>query len=150
MNPRDLVRLEAEMGVLVRRLRRVMAERARLLHPEMSASEYSVCAYLHREGPQRAATLVEAFETDKGAMSRHIAHLEELGLVSREPDPSDGRAQLVSLTAGAVARHDEVTLARRERLAAMLDDWEPGDLERFIDDLSRYNDTLEGRHRSRT
>lgn len=143
MNPRDVIRLEAEMGVLVRRLRRVMIERARLLHPELSAAEYSVCVYLHQEGPQRAATLVEAFETDKGAMSRHVAHLEELGLVQRERDPSDGRAQLVSLTEAAVARHDEVAQERRERLADLLDDWDSADLTRFIDDLSRYNDTLE-------
>ena len=47
---------------------------------------------------------------DKGAVSRQVQHLVDLGLVDRQPDPDDGRATLLAASAdGAVARLADVS-----------------------------------------
>ena len=66
-----ILALEHEMGVLIRRLRRRIAERARLIHPDLSPVAYSMLMALHDSSPQRASELVELFSIDKGAVSRH-------------------------------------------------------------------------------
>ena len=41
---------------------------------------------------------------DKGAVSRQVQHLTELGLIERTPDPADGRAALLAVTDDARRR----------------------------------------------
>ncbi|RYE78681.1 MAG: MarR family transcriptional regulator, partial [Myxococcales bacterium] len=64
--------LEQELGVLMHRLRQVMGERARLVHPEVNVAGYNMLMAL-QESPQRASELAEAFAIDKGAVSRLIS-----------------------------------------------------------------------------
>ncbi len=68
--------LEHEMGVLVRRIRRMIAERARMVHPDLSPVAYSMLMALNDSGPRRASDLVDIFAIDKGAVSRHNSALE--------------------------------------------------------------------------
>ena len=35
----------------------------------------------------RASSIVELFDIDKGAISRQVHHLTELGLIERDPTP---------------------------------------------------------------
>ena len=90
--------LEHEMGVLVRRIRRVIAERARMVHPDLSPVAYSMLMALNDYGPRRASDLVELFKVDKGAVSRQVQSLLELGLIERTPDPEDRRAAILAIT----------------------------------------------------
>ena len=46
----------------------------------------------------RASAIAEQFDIDKGAISRQVQHLVDLGLVDRVTDPDDGRAMLVSVS----------------------------------------------------
>ena len=135
----QLQRLEDEFGLLVRRVRRVLWERARTIHPDLQPATYLLMAHLAGHGPLRATAIVEAMGIDKGAISRQLHHLEELGLVRREPDPTDGRATLVSVTAEAVRRLREVRDNARGRLERVLADWDDADLAAFVDGLARYN-----------
>ncbi|MFC8521452.1 MarR family winged helix-turn-helix transcriptional regulator [Pseudarthrobacter sp. NPDC057230] len=50
------------------------------------------------EGECRAAGLAARLGIGAPVLSRHIAELEEKGLVVRRKDPDDGRAQLVAIT----------------------------------------------------
>lgn len=139
----SLVRLEQEVGVLVRRVRRVIGERARAVHPDLQPSSYLLLAHLAEAGPQRASAVTEALGIDKGAVSRQVQHLVDLGLVDRTPDPVDGRATLVSASEDAVRRLAEVRGRRRRQLEDRLGDWTDDDLDTLVTVLGRYNDSLD-------
>lgn len=134
--------LEQEMGVLTRRIRRVMAERARMVHPELPVAAYSILTFLNQRGPCRASELVGMFTIDKGAVSRHVQHLEELTLIERKPDPADRRAALLSVTDTASQRLAEIVESRREEWRHRLGDWSDEEIFAFVAALKRYNATL--------
>jgi DNA-binding MarR family transcriptional regulator len=136
-------RLEQEVGRLLRRVRRVIHERARAVHPDLQPAAYLLLGHLAGTGPSRSTALVEAVGIDKGAVSRQVQHLTELGLVERSPDPDDGRATLLSATEDARRRLDEVAVQRRRQLAERLVGWTDQELSSLVDELARYNATLE-------
>ncbi|MCR6030214.1 MarR family transcriptional regulator [Nocardioides sp. zg-579] len=138
----SLRRLEQEVGVLMRRVRRVIGERARTVHPDLQPASYFMLDYLIGHGPVRASEIAEVFGIDKGAISRQVQHLLELGLVDRSPDPNDGRATLLAVSADAARRIEEVATARRRYLDQRLDDWTDDDLADLAASLGRYNATL--------
>jgi len=135
--------LEREVGVLIRRVRRVISERARAVHPDLQPSSYLMLAWMADEGPVRASAMVESFGIDKGAVSRQLQHLVELGLADRIPDPDDGRAMLVSASDEGRRRLETVTASRRQWLDERLGDWDTDDLEQLVGLLSGYNSALE-------
>ena len=80
----DLRRIEAEVGTLIRRVKRVMGERAREVHPDLHPMTYFILSHLAQHGPLRAADLSDAFGMDKGGVSRQVQTLVDLGLVERQ------------------------------------------------------------------
>lgn len=134
--------LEQEVGVLIRRVRRVIGERAQAVHPDMQPAAYLVLSHLAEHGPMRASEVVGTFTLDKGAVSRQVQHLVDLGLVDRAPDPADGRASLVSASADAVRRLADVAEQRRRLLDERLGDWSEQDLAGLVSVLGRYNEAL--------
>lgn len=140
----DLLReLEEEVGVMLRRVRRIVGERARSVHPELQGSTYLMLGWLDRHGPVRASAMAETFAIDKGAISRQVQHLVDLGLVERTPDPDDGRASLVAVSAVARERMTAVSTQRRAWIDERLDDIPDADLATFVTLLRRYNNALD-------
>jgi DNA-binding MarR family transcriptional regulator len=135
--------LEHEVGVLIRRVKRVIAERARAVHPDLQPASYLMLGYVAEHGPVRASAVADVFAIDKGAVSRQVTHLVDLGLMRGEPDPADRRATLLSLTDDAFARLEEIKRHRRKLVDEQLGGWSADELERFAADLARYNDALE-------
>lgn len=138
-----LRRLESEVGVLIRRIRRVIGERAHTVHADLQPASYLMLVHLAENGPLRSASIAERFDVDKGAISRQVQHLVDLGLVDRTPDPADGRASLVSATDDAVRRLTAVADDRRRWLDERLGEWTDEELAGFVDVLGRYNGALE-------
>lgn len=69
--------------------------------------------------------LIRRIHYDKGVMTRTMKELEQKGFVSREPNPTDSRSYLFSLTeAGAVLKEPLFDAVRRwnERLLAGIDE----------------------------
>jgi DNA-binding MarR family transcriptional regulator len=139
----ELGRLEQEVGVLIRRVKRVIGVRARAVHTDLQPASYLMLTYLASEGPQRSSVLSERFNVDKGAISRQVQHLCDLGLLDREPDPADGRASLVSASADAIHRMEAVDRDRRRWLEEQLAGWSEYDLREFVTGLGRYNTALD-------
>jgi DNA-binding MarR family transcriptional regulator len=139
----ELGRLEQEVGVLIRRVKRVIGERARAVHPDLQPASYLMLSYLAASGPQRSSVLSERFGVDKGAISRQVQHLCDLGLFERTPDPEDGRATLVSASPDAVHRLESISLDRRRWLDEQLSEWSEDDLREFVTGLARYNSALD-------
>ena len=135
--------LERELGVLIRRVRRMIGARAQMIHPDLQPAAYLMLAYVAEEGPQRSSAIAETFDIDKGAVSRQVQHLVDLGLFERTPDPADGRASILKVTAKGRKRYDQVNELRRAWLDERLGEWDDRDLQRFADMLSRYNESLE-------
>jgi DNA-binding MarR family transcriptional regulator len=135
--------LEHEMGVLVRRIRRLIAERARMVHPDLSPVAYSMLMALNDSGPRRASDLVDLFSIDKGAVSRQVSSLLELGLIERSPDPEDRRAAILAITDEGSRRLATVSALRRREVSDRLASWSENDLRGFVSLLSRYNNELE-------
>ena len=135
--------IEDEIVVLIRRLKGEIRERAQLLHRDLQGPSYPVLSWLAANGPVRASAIVEVFGMDKGALSRQLQHLEELGLVERTPDPADGRATLVSASAGAVRRLEEVDRERRAVLGERLSEWSVAEMSEFARQLGRYNRSMD-------
>jgi DNA-binding MarR family transcriptional regulator len=142
---RTLHALEQEFGILMRRVRRALSERAALVHPSLQPSSYVVLAHLIEAGPRRSSEIADKFDLDKGAVSRQVQHLVDLGLVERSPDPADGRATILTATTEAKRRVDEVSRLRIEQLDARLADWTAEDLEDLVARFARYNATLDQR-----
>jgi DNA-binding MarR family transcriptional regulator len=139
----ELGRLEQEVGVLIRRIKRVIGERARAVHPDLQPASYLMLTYLASDGPQRSSVMSERFNVDKGAISRQVQHLCELGLLDRTPDPDDGRAMLISASSDAVHRMQAVDRDRRRWLEEQLAGWSEDDLHEFVTGLGRYNSALD-------
>jgi DNA-binding MarR family transcriptional regulator len=135
--------LEHEMGVLVRRIRRMIAERARMVHPELSPVAYSMLLALNDSGPRRASDLVDLFSIDKGAVSRQVGSLLELGMIERSPDPEDRRAAILAITEEGSRRLESISAMRRQEISERLSGWSEEDLSRFVAGLARYNQALE-------
>ena len=134
--------LEHEIGLLLRRIRRGIAERAVQVHPELNPTSYTLLATLSDFGPRRAAELAELFAMDKGTVSRVVHQLLELGLIERSPDPEDGRASIISVTEEAERRLVHMHELRRELFARRLADWGPEDIEHLALELGRFNNAV--------
>jgi len=139
-----LRRLEQEVGVMVRRVRRVIDERARAVHPDLQPSSYLMLGYLLDNGPLRGSALCSAFEIDKGAISRQVQHLVDLGLADRTPDPDDGRATLITVSDDGARRFTDVVDHRRKWFDERLGEWSADELIDFATMLHRYNEALGG------
>lgn len=139
----SLLEIERQMGVLIRRVRRMIRVVAAQVHPDLQPSAYLLLAYLYERDSCRSSDLVEAMGVDKGAVSRQIQHLDELGLVVRTKDPDDGRASLLTLTEDGRARLDAVREERREGFDRRLGGWDTGELATFAAQLARYNTAVE-------
>lgn len=135
--------LEGEVGVLIRRIRRVIGERAREVHPDLVPSSYLMLGHIRDHGPLRASELSSTFDIDKGAISRQVQHLIDLELLDRAPDPDDGRATLLSVSPEGRRRLEAVASERSAMLAARLQDWAPADIEQVVVSLRRYNEALD-------
>ncbi|MFB6816324.1 MarR family winged helix-turn-helix transcriptional regulator [Streptomyces sp. NPDC056347] len=131
--------LERELAVFLRRARANSGEMAREVHPELESAAYGLLVQLESAGPQRATDLAAYFGVGKATMSRQLRALETLGLVAREPDPADGRAFLVHLTAEGLDRYRSVRDARRERYVRKLADWDRAEVAELARLLHHLN-----------
>lgn len=73
-----------------------------------------------REGPVRLTTLAAREGISQPSMTQLIQRLERAGLVTRLPDPDDGRAALIDITDAGRTLLDERRRQRRQRLTTLL------------------------------
>ena len=118
---------------LLRRLRRE-DEASGLTAPRLSA--LSVVVY---GGPLTLSALADAEQVRAPTITRVVAALEGSGLVSREADPSDGRAALVRATPEGVRVLGEARTRRLAVLSSEIKNLSPDELATLV----RATDILE-------
>lgn len=86
------VDLRAVVARLLRRLREAGADDV------ITPSQAAALARLGKGGVSTVAALARAEKVRPQSMASIVAALERLGMVTRSPDPQDGRRQIVDLT----------------------------------------------------
>jgi DNA-binding MarR family transcriptional regulator len=116
--------LRATIGRLRRRLREVASS------DELTPSQVAVLTRLGKGEALTASALAAAEGVRPQSMASTLSALERLGLISRSPDPTDGRRQIVTLTEVGQALDRDNQQARREWLTRAMH-------ERFTEDERR-------------
>ena len=135
-----LLELEHEVGVLIRRVKRVIGERARDRPPRPEPAGYLMLAHLIDTGPLRASALSRRSTSTRVRSAGRCRRLVDLGLVERTAGPRRRPRDLVVASATRAAqRLADGCRARRERLDERLGDWTDDELGSFVATLGRYN-----------
>ena len=85
-------RLRISVGAFVRRARETSAA------GDLTGPELTVLSRLDRSGPATTAELARREQITPQAVGATIAGLEQHRLVTRTPDPTDGRRSIITLT----------------------------------------------------
>jgi len=108
--------LRALIGRLSRRLRQAQTA------DEITLSQASVLKRLEQDGPATTVVLAAAERVRPQSLGATLSALQRLGLVTRSPDPEDGRCAVILLTPAGKQALDGVRRNRDELLARALAD----------------------------
>jgi len=135
--------VEHQISLLWRRARSVSQQLSRQVHPDMEPAAYGLLTVIRREGPIRLTDLALNIGVGKPSVSRQIAFLESLGLVSKEADPLDGRAQAIRLTEKGEEKMHQVQDARRQVFRERLGEWPVEELQTLAEYVAKLNTIYE-------
>src|ERR1700759_608353 len=124
------------VGQLIRRMR---ADRAFPLAPA------AVLARLDRGGAQRVSALAGLESVRPQSMAQTVKDMEAEGLVSRSPDPDDGRRAIVELTKDGLETLQAVRRRREDWLARAIAALGPGEREQLQEALPLLRQIAESR-----
>ena len=110
---------------------------------ETDGAAAMLLATLGEQGPLRASALAEAVHSDPSTVSRQSAALVTRGLLERQPDPTDGRASRLALTAAGQEFLSALHARRLAMLGEALRGWEAGEVTAFAAAMHRFNDDLD-------
>jgi DNA-binding MarR family transcriptional regulator len=108
----------------------------------LDRARYVVLRAVAETEPVRTTALAEQLGVDPSTMSRHVSILAAAGLVSRVPDPEDGRAQAVSLTAAGREVMEKVRAARHDLITAAVEGWDDTDRAQLASLVGRLAEDL--------
>lgn len=140
----DIDVIEQALGVLIRQTRSARfsdAVRTRAgIH--LDRAGYALLLAIARTQPVRLSDLANELSVDVSTASRQVATLEQRGLVDRQPDPDDGRAVRLSLSASGRELTAGLRDAWRATIADVLVQWHPDEIARFAPLIERFADDL--------
>ena len=120
---------------LINRAARLMTRvgEARMKPLGFSPGQLPVLGALARQGPLSQKALAEGAMIEQPSMAQMLARMARDGLVTRRPDPDDGRSNLYALTESA-----------RERLPALAETLTKGGREALAGFSAEEEDILRG------
>lgn len=136
------VRAAGDARVVFSRLRRKLRELA--AEGDLTPAQSSVLIRLDKQGVATASALADAERVRPQSMAKIVLALEEAGLVERDPDPQDGRRQLVSLTERGRAQRLDTRRAGTEWMARALQErCTPEQIETIIEAMALLDDVTQ-------
>jgi DNA-binding MarR family transcriptional regulator len=136
-------RLTSSVAQLVRTGRHVSARAATQLYGDLPSYGWALLVPLERDGDQRCSALALQAGVDVSVVSRQLAVLERLGYVERRPDPHDGRASLLRLTAAGADALAATRALRADWALTALAGWDESEASLLSDLLDRLVTDLE-------
>jgi DNA-binding MarR family transcriptional regulator len=119
---------------------------------DIGLTEWRLMWVLGHEAPITAATASHIMVTDKGAVSRALAGLDQRGLVRVTSNPADGRERAIELSAAGWRLHARISAVARIRQRAFLSIYSAEEcallkdlLARLLDHIPRVDDDSIGR-----
>ncbi len=142
--------LERSLTEVARAILRLDVPQSALAEGEsVDKAGYWLLVRVSGEQPLRLSDLAGSVELDLSTVSRQIRDLVTSGLVLKEPDPDDGRASLLSLSARGWAVLEAVSEARRQVLAEAIVGWSEDERTALAGSLLRLEDGLHQSKRAR-
>ena len=130
--------LDSQLSLLWRRARSINHQLTRSVHPDLEPGAYGLLSVLMHQGGMRLTELAKRIGVGKPSVSRQISFLVSLGLVAKESDPRDGRAQLINLTPAGLAKMSSLNTGRQAAFHEQLAEWD----EEELTDLARLLEKL--------
>ncbi|HEV3263978.1 MAG TPA: MarR family transcriptional regulator [Acidimicrobiales bacterium] len=141
MVPADLERALTEVARAILHLgipRHALAE-----GESIDKAGYWLLVRVSENGPVRLSDLADEVGLDLSTVSRQMGALVNSGLINKEPDPHDGRASFLSLSARGAVVLESVSEARRAALADALTEWSDAERTTLATGLFRLASGLE-------
>ena len=117
-------------------------QRAPRVHPRIDPVGYPMMFNL-RDEPRRVSEIADRTHLHISTVSRQVSALVAQGLVTKVADPSDGRAQMLTLTDEGQQMLIQLRDRRNGWLGEVVADWSDADLATFDSLLTRFADAVE-------
>ena len=104
---------------------------------------------IERLGPIGVVDLAERVGRDYTTVSRQVAKLESLNLVSRQKSAQDSRVREAVVTAEGQAMTDRIDTARQRMGREIFGEWRKEELDDLVRLMTKFVDALEGATESR-
>lgn len=132
----------AEDAVL--RLTMAIGRRFRTRHDDdpVDPSQAAILYALKCHGAMRLGDLADTMRLDASTVSRHVQQLGDKGLIDRDPDPEDGRARIIAISASGMTALKHTFDQRRAFILEAMADWSDADRERLRDAIVRLTKDL--------
>lgn len=113
----------------------------------LGVGQPKLLGYLSRNGASSQRQLADYFEVDPAAVCRMLDSLQKGGFVTRRPDDTDRRRDLVELTPAGRQAYEQWQAFCGEVEEQMLQGFTPQERETFSDYLHRAYQNLKGERR---
>jgi DNA-binding MarR family transcriptional regulator len=147
-DPRDNTRagyqsaIEHEVAELYRSAKSRVKSIASKYHPDLQPVGYGILRFIFTTEPVRSQDIAASLGMDKGAVSRQVTALRQLGLVDTRIDPDDRRATLLVISDKARAVRVQVRGETSSGYSQILDDWNDRDIREFARLLTSFNSAI--------
>jgi DNA-binding MarR family transcriptional regulator len=142
-----LGRIETEVAVLMRLGEATRRVSTTAEHRVLDRAAYVILRHLADGGPQNVSALATRLNLDGSTVTRQVSAMQRDGLISREPDPDDGRGAVVVATPAGLHRMAAVQAARTRLYGDVLADWSDGDRGELARLLHKLNGALDAHMR---